>query len=66
MVRVNRRVEMAANVPPHNKLRVKLECGHEFLCDHSVTKMGRITDCVGENRFVMACPKCEEEGLCQD
>ncbi len=50
--KINRRVELAYNMPLE-KWFVRLECGHEYVCDHSVTRPG----------MVMACEKCES-GTC--
>ena len=49
MPHINRSVVMACN-ESHGKWRVRLDCGHSFLCSHDVTQPGA----------VMACPKCEE------
>ncbi len=46
--KVNRRVVLAYSMP-HGKWFAQLDCGHEYVCDHSVTQPG----------MVMACEKCE-------
>jgi len=49
MKHINRKVIWAQNEPEYGKWRVRLECGHEYLCDHTVQSPG----------MVMACPQCE-------
>ena len=55
MKHINRNVVLAHNAS-HGKWMVSLDCGHEFLCDHSVQEPGA----------VMACSKCEEEAEAEE
>ena len=46
---INRRVTEITEAS-HGKWRVELECGHEYLCDHSCQQPGAVT----------SCPQCED------
>lgn len=34
-----RRIKSVSNIPKYKKFAIKLDCGHRYIFDHSVTKM---------------------------
>lgn len=53
--RINGRIK-DVEPAPRDKFRVRLECGHEYLCDFSCQQPGRVT----------ACSQCEDEAEAAD